>query len=102
GGTRPRDARRRDRSLLAPAHRCRRRALAGLGRACRTDRRVNAYDLLLEWASERGEGSWRNWREACASLEIAEPSQAALGASALGHVEFEWVDNRLACAPPTA
>jgi hypothetical protein len=63
---------------------------------------VNAYDLLLEWASERGQGSWRQWRDACAALGIDEPSGAARRLSALGHVEFDWVDNRFACAPPTA
>lgn len=63
---------------------------------------MNAYDLLLEWASERGQGSWRQWRDACGTLAIDEPSQAARRLSALGHVEFDWVDNRFACAPPTA
>lgn len=63
---------------------------------------MNAYDLLLEWASERGQGNWRHWRDACAALAIDGPSQAARRLSALGHVEFDWVDNRFACAPPTA
>jgi hypothetical protein len=63
---------------------------------------VNAYDILLQWASERGQGSWQNWRDACAALAIDGPSQAARRLSALGHVEFDWVENRFACAPPTA
>lgn len=62
----------------------------------------NAYDTLLEWASERGQGSWQQWRAACTALAIDEPSRAARRLSALGHVEFDWVDNRFACAPPTA
>ena len=59
---------------------------------------MNAYDLLLEWASERGQGSWRQWRDACSALAIGEPSQAARQLSALGHVEFDWVDSRFSCA----
>jgi hypothetical protein len=62
---------------------------------------VNAHDELLEWASEVGSGSWRSWRDASAYLGL-EPNAAARELSALGHVEFDWADNRFACAPPTA
>jgi hypothetical protein len=62
---------------------------------------MNAHDELLEWASEIGSGSWRLWREAAAYLGL-EPNAAARELSALGHVEFDWLDNRFACAPSTA
>lgn len=62
---------------------------------------MNTYDQLLEWASERGEGTWSQWRDTCAYLGI-EANQASRRLSALGHVEFDWVANRFACAPPTA
>lgn len=62
---------------------------------------MNTYDQLLEWASEVGSGSWRTWRDAAAYLQL-EPNSAARRLSALGHVEFDWIDDRFACAPPTA
>lgn len=62
---------------------------------------MNGYDRLLEWASERGSGSWHHWRDVCAYLEL-EPNGAARRLSALGHIEFDWAHNRFACAPPTA
>lgn len=62
---------------------------------------MNAYDHLLEWASEIGQGSWEGWRDACAYFGL-EPTQAARRLSALGHLEFDWVGNHFACAPPTA
>ena len=62
---------------------------------------MNAYDTLLEWASELGEGPWESWKAASADLGV-EPNQAARGLSSLGHVEFDWVASRFNCAPPTA
>jgi hypothetical protein len=62
---------------------------------------VNAYDRLLDWASERGRGSWVQWRDACSYLQV-EPNQAARRLGSLGHLEFDWTHNRFACAPPTA
>lgn len=62
---------------------------------------MNAYDRLLEWASESGEGSWRAWRSACEYLDL-EPSRAARRLSALGHLEFDFARDRFACTPPTA
>jgi len=62
---------------------------------------MNRFDTLLEWASETGGGSWRAWRDACTYLGLEENS-AAMKLSALGHVEFDWVDNRFAAAPSVA
>jgi hypothetical protein len=62
---------------------------------------VNSYDTLLEWASEVGSGTWASWRETCAYLQIG-PSSAARKLGALGHVEFDWLGDRFAVAPPTA
>lgn len=68
---------------------------------------MNAFDSLLEWASERGSGSWTDWTEACRYLATStgqwvEPTQAARRLSSLGHVEFDWIHNRFACSPATA
>ncbi len=62
---------------------------------------MSRHDKLLEWASELGSGSWGGWRDACTYLGVG-PSSAARKLAALGHVEFDWVDNRFAAAPPTA
>ena len=62
---------------------------------------MNAYDHLLEWASEVGCGSWQAWRETSVYLGL-DPSSAARNLSALGHVEFDWVGDRFCCAPSTA
>jgi hypothetical protein len=68
---------------------------------------MNAFDKLLTWASERGNGSWTDWVDACTYLKVetgeyVEPTQAARRLSALGHIEFNWVQNRFAGSPPTA
>jgi hypothetical protein len=60
------------------------------------------YDRLLEWTSERGQGSWGVFKSACEYLGGMEPNRAAHALSALGHLEFDWVRNRFACCPPTA
>lgn len=64
-------------------------------------------DLLLEWASERGSGSWAQFREAHAWVtaggERAPWETASLVASqmsALGHIEIDWRSSRWAAAPP--
>jgi hypothetical protein len=75
--------------------------MASANRTGRAERSVNAYDKLLAWASEIGHGSWEGWRDACTYLDV-EPTQAAGRLSALGHLEFDWVGNHFACAPPTA
>jgi hypothetical protein len=38
------------------------------------------------------------WKEAAAVLSL-EPNEAARVTSKLGHVEFDWMDGRFACAP---
>jgi hypothetical protein len=62
---------------------------------------VNAYDRLLTWASELGGADWGRWRGVCRYLAL-EPTTAACALSDLGHVEFDWVDNRFAAAAPAA
>jgi hypothetical protein len=62
---------------------------------------MNRFDVLLEWSSEAGGGTWRTWRDACTYLGLEENS-AARKLSAVGHVEFDWVDNRFGAAPPVA
>lgn len=62
---------------------------------------MNAFDTLLRWASEVGSSSWQCWGDTAHYLGL-EPSGAARALSDLGHVEFDWVANRFAAAPPTA
>ena len=62
---------------------------------------MSGHDELLEWASELGSGSWSTWREACAYLGVGS-SSAARKLAALGHIEFDWIDNRFGVAPPAA
>jgi hypothetical protein len=62
---------------------------------------MNRHDELLEWASELGSGSWGVWRDACDYLHLGSNS-AARKLAALGHLEFDWVANRFAAAPPAA
>lgn len=64
-------------------------------------------DLLLEWVSERGSGSWLQLREAYAWLEAnsdREPWETASvivrQMSALGHLEVDWRSSNWAAAPP--
>jgi hypothetical protein len=59
------------------------------------------YDVLLEWASELGNGSWTQWCEACEELRV-EATWAMRDLGALGHVEMDWTANHFACPPPTA
>jgi hypothetical protein len=62
---------------------------------------VSSQDILLEWASEVGAGSWSKWRAACETLGL-NPTAAARNLSALGHIEFDWTADRFACAPTSA
>ncbi|HLH67740.1 MAG TPA: hypothetical protein VKY90_01585 [Candidatus Dormibacteraeota bacterium] len=62
---------------------------------------MSPHDRLLAWASEVGAGSWKQWKDACDHLGL-EPTESARNLSALGHTEFDWIDNRFACTPPTA
>jgi hypothetical protein len=66
-------------------------------------------DLLLEWASERGEGSWQQLRDAQEWILSAYPSndnwQPTPGFSArmlatLGHLEVDWTNGRWTATPP--
>jgi hypothetical protein len=61
----------------------------------------SSYDVLLEWASELAEGSWAQWCDACAELDV-EPTVAMLNLAALGHAEVDWSSNHFSCPPPTA
>lgn len=65
-------------------------------------------DLLLEWASERGEGSWELFRRA---HEWAFAGAASGGwrpgpgftmrmLATLGHLEVDWEDSRWTAGPP--
>jgi hypothetical protein len=65
------------------------------------------YDLLLEWASERGSGTWQKFRDACEWLRPAAsrpgwetPGFAARQMSALGHLEIDWQASSWTAAPP--
>ncbi len=68
---------------------------------------TDPHDLLLEWASERGSGSWQAFREA---HEWALPARSRPGwetpgfsirqMSALGHLEIAWGAGKWAAAPP--
>jgi hypothetical protein len=62
---------------------------------------LNSYDKLLEWASEVGSGGWGRWRESCSFLGVGATT-ATRKLAALGHVEFDWIDDRFAAAPPAA
>jgi hypothetical protein len=69
--------------------------------------RSDGHDLLLEWMSERGSGSWQHFRDAHAwigSQAEREPwetaSFTARQMSALGHVEVDWSASRWSAAPP--
>ena len=65
-------------------------------------------DLLLEWVSERGTGSWKQFRGAQEWILNADhdafrrpsPGFSARMLSTLGHLEIDWKDARWAAAPP--
>lgn len=62
------------------------------------------YDLLLGWASERGEGTLASYRAACEWLQgtTDEPWTRSLGAlQSLGHLDVDWVARRWSALPPT-
>ena len=62
---------------------------------------MTPFDWLLRWASEQGPGSWHRWCDTCLGLGL-EPNSAARTLSDLGHVEFDWEQNRFSCPPPCA
>lgn len=64
-------------------------------------------DLLLEWVSERGDGSWAQFRRAHEWLfegsqnpNYVTPGFTAGLLSMLGHIEVDWVAERWAACPP--
>ena len=64
------------------------------------------YDLLLQWASERGEGSLTAFRQAYEWLAQAEADTyrwtwVLQSLQALGHLEVDWPARRWEVAPPT-
>jgi hypothetical protein len=68
---------------------------------------AGGLDLLLEWVSERGEGSWSAFRAAYDWLQAGEDlepwetaSVIARQMSALGHLEIDWRRSRWAASPP--
>ena len=65
------------------------------------------HDLLLEWVSERGGGSWEQFKTAYDWLmptrQRAEWMTAGFAArmlATLGHLEIDWQARRWAAAPP--
>jgi hypothetical protein len=66
-----------------------------------------SHDLLLEWISERGEGSWTQLRHAHDWLfagrhrpAFQTPAFTVGLLSTLGHLEMDWIAQRWAGAPP--
>jgi hypothetical protein len=67
-----------------------------------------SYELLLEWASERGRGSWAMFREAHDWLfnagrlegERTPPARTANSLATLGHIEIDWINGLWAAAQP--
>ena len=59
---------------------------------------IPAYDALLTWCSERGSGSFDEFRTACDYL-VLDSRSAMRALSALGHVEFDRRHRRFASAP---
>ena len=63
-------------------------------------------NLLLDWVSERGEGTWQEFRTSYEWLigsdknEWNTPGFAMRLLSTLGHVEIDWTAGRWAAAPP--
>lgn len=57
-----------------------------------------SYETLLAYASELGSGTWSEWKDAAATLSL-DAGEAARVTSGLGHVEFDWLEGRFACAP---
>src|SRR5579859_7061796 len=66
------------------------------------------YDLLLEWASERGDGTWQQLRDAHEWLDDRTstrgwwpmPGWSARMLSTLGHIEIDWTAGVWAASAP--
>ena len=67
----------------------------------------SGYELLLRWASERGSGTWAEFRDAHdwlfnagkADAEQVKATTSIHALSMLGHVEIDWESGRWAAAP---
>lgn len=66
------------------------------------------HDMLLQWASERGEGSWELFKETfdwlCPPTDRQPwetPGFSIRLLSALGHLEIDWSARRWSATPPT-
>jgi hypothetical protein len=67
-----------------------------------------SHELLLEWASERGRGSWATFREAHDWLFNAgrqegwrtAPARTANSLATLGHIEIDWINGLWAASRP--
>jgi hypothetical protein len=65
------------------------------------------HELLLEWVSERGDGSWHDFRQGHDWLFPEEglaqrqrrPGVTALVLASLGHMEMDWEHGRWSAAP---
>ncbi len=65
------------------------------------------HELLLEWVSERGDGSWHDFRQGHDWLFPEEgltqrqrrPGVTALVLASLGHMEMDWERDRWSAAP---
>lgn len=67
---------------------------------------MNKYDRLLEFVSEKGHGSWREFKDAFDFIFRASEDPAhkawikARDLSALGHLEIRWGEDTAWCATP--
>jgi hypothetical protein len=67
-----------------------------------------SHELMLEWVSERGSGSWELFKDAQAWLfgaataggDQLSPSRTMQAFSLLGHLEMDWGARSWAAAPP--
>lgn len=62
---------------------------------------MNYWDPLLDWCSERAEGTLDSFFAAASYLEFDRPELAAHQLSILGHIEVDWNTRHWAAAPPT-
>src|SRR5665213_2065369 len=63
------------------------------------------WNLLVEWTSESGSGSWAQLRAGCAWLgshgaDERSPWSAAHRLACLGHLDIDWDSQRWSAPPP--